>query len=630
MRWAEVVRALLVLALLGVQGCRAETEAKAEAETEAVTETETETETETDWASPCASCHGGIESPGDAHAGLSCETCHVEPLASARDIGHQPALRPEGHPDVAANPSHPSTWESACGPCHPGELSRMQRSLHWTQTGIIAHTRYLWGAQDRVVPELTLEQLAGTPPAAIPETSRGDPAALVDDLLRRRCLRCHLAAPGDGGEGLYRGAGCAACHVPYADDGLYAGADEAVRGAGTRGRPREHRILRPTGNDACLRCHHGDATGADYVGLFPADAHDEFRVPLEGGEDRPLVRGRDQHRLTADLHADGGLTCVDCHGQDEVMGPPGGPGPALAHEAVGVRCTACHGDLEGWHTGTHPAGLAAGDDGGWTLTLRHGGGERIVPQIAVAVGATVHPAHEPTAHSRLTCAACHSSWAGQAFGRHLHLSMVPTWNLWIPRDAQGDPELSRRVAEAEALDEAARADLAPRMTDRITGEERDGLWAGGHSLRRWEEPALGMTPDGRIAPFRPRHLYQVTHVAADGLVYLDSAVPRRGDGSGDGWASEPFTPHTTLAKGALCTRCHGNPRAAGLGLAWSVDAPPLHAETPPVRPATPGARPLDDRAREALLDPSSRQRAAFAHALREMGLEAWLPEPEGE
>ncbi len=614
-----------------VWGCGSESESVTESVTESVAEGRpTATVTGEDWTTPCADCHAGIEAPGEAHAELACETCHVEPLAAARDVGHQPVRRPDGHPEVAANPSHPSTWAGACGGCHPDEISRMERSLHWTQAGIIAHTRYLWGAQDRVVPELTLEQLAAAPGGPPPEASRGDPAALVDDLLRRRCLRCHLAAPGDGVDGLHRGAGCAACHVPYADDGLYAGGDAAVRAAKTAGRPREHKLQRPTGSDACLRCHHGDATGSDYVGLFPADPHDEFRVPLEGGGDRPLVRGRDQHRLAADLHATGGLGCVDCHGVDEVMGPAVDPSPTLAHEAVGVRCSSCHGDLEGWHTGSHPAGLRSGADGGWTLALRDGSGERVVPQIGATGDASSHPAHDPGAHGRLTCAACHASWAGQTFGLHLHLSSVPTWNLWIPRDEQGDPELTRRVAEAEALDEDARAHLLPRMTDRITGEERDGLWAGGHSLRRWEEPALGLNADGRVAPFRPRHLYRITHVAADGLVYLDSAVPARGDGNGDGWASEPFTPHTVTPEGALCTRCHGNPRAAGLGLTWHPDAPALHADTPPARPATPGARPLADAARQALLQPSAKQRAEFARVLREMGLEAWLPAPATE
>jgi hypothetical protein len=565
----------------------------------------TASEPRPDWTRICIDCHDGTEPPGEDHADLTCERCHVESLAGARELGFQPVDRPDGHPDVAANPSHPATWEGACGggDCHAGALARMQRSLHWTQAGILAQTRFLWGAQDRMATELTLPELATAPPPVGGGGTR-DPAALVDDLLRRTCLRCHLLAPGQGG----RSAGCAACHSPGGEGGA------------------AHQLSLPSTSDPCLSCHQGDATGADFAGRFPADAHDEYRVPLASGEDRPLVAGLDVHPLTEDLHRTGGLICTDCHGQDEVMGRTAGEAPTLAHQAVSVRCGSCHGDLSGHRAGDVPDGLAPAADGGGILTLRADGTTRVAPPTT----GTDHLGHDPGAHARLTCAACHAAWAGQAFGLHLHLSYVPTWNLWIPRDTQGDPELSRRVAEAEALADADRDSLAPRMSDRITGDERDGLWAGGHSLRRWEEPPLGVTANDRIAPLRPRNLYRVTYVAADGLVWLDSAIPERGDATGAGWASEPFTPHTTMPGGALCTRCHGNPRAAGLGLAWTPEAPALHADTVPARPATPGARLLDDRERSALLHPAARQRAAFAQALAEMGLEAWLPAADDE
>lgn len=485
-----------------------------------------------------------------------------------------------------------------CASCHAVEAQRLERSLHWTQAGVINQTRFLWGAQDRVSPAVvTLQELRMGPDPGL-RTQHG-PADLVDDLLRRRCLRCHLMREGEGAADLVRPAGCRACH-----------GDDAHPG-------------KPTGSEACLRCHNGDATGADYVGLFQADDHRDYRVPLAGGEDRDLVYGRDQHRLSEDLHHVAGLGCTDCHGMTEVMGPADGPAPSLAHEAVQVRCGSCHGGLDGGLEGSPPAGLACdGDD--CVLTLASGG-QRRVPR---AVGAADHPAHDPAAHSRLTCAACHSAWAGQAFGYHLHRSEVPTWNLWEPRYQQGDPELARRVTEVLELPEPRRDTVPPAMTDRITGEERPGLWAAGRTLRRWEEPPLGVTADGRFAPLRPRHGYAITSVGADGLVYLDSTVPTRGDGTGPGRASEPFTPHTTRREGAACTRCHGNPRAAGLGIASTAEGGALHAGTVPDPPATPGARLLTADEQQRLLNPSAAQRRAQAAALLQMGLDAWLPNPE--
>jgi len=497
-----------------------------------------------------------------------------------------PTASDRAHPAAAALASE----YDDCASCHPEAQARLERSLHWTQAGVINHTRYLWGAQDRITPPVAdLQSLpAGT---TAPLRTAHTPADLVDDLLRRRCLRCHLMQPGAGAADLERGTGCRACH-----------GDE------------EHPV-EPLDSTRCLRCHHGDATGTDYVGLIQADDHREYRVPLADGRDRPLTYGRDHHRLSSDLHHRAGLTCVDCHDQTEVMGPTDGPPPALAHEAVTVRCSSCHGDLTGARPAELPTGLScAGGD--CVLTLRNGD-TRAVPST---LDAADHPAHDPRAHTRLTCSSCHAAWAGQVFGYHLHRSEVATWNLWESRYQQGDPELAARVEEALAMPAEQRAELAPAMTDRVTGEERPGLWAGGRTLRRWEEPPLGVTPDGRIAPLRPRHGYAVTSVGADGLVYLDSVVPERGDGAGPGRASEPFTPHTTMRAGAFCTRCHGNARAAGLGIAATVEGEPLHAGTVPDPPATPGARLLDEAERQRLLYPPPAQRAAQARLLLDMGL----------
>jgi len=283
---------------------------------------------------------------------------------------------------------------------------------------------------------------------------------------------------------------------------------------------------------------------------------------------------------------------------------------------VQVRCASCHGGLDGAPDGVAPDGLAL-LDGATTLTLRATGERRAVP----AANGSDHPGHEPAGHRRLTCSACHAAWAGQAFGAHLHRSLVgDTWNLWDRRAHQGDPELTARVAEALALPEQARAAHAPRMRDRLTGVERAGVWALGRTFRRWEEPALGVTADGRVAPLRPRAGFVLTSVGADGLVWLDSVVPTRGDGSGPGQASETFTPHTVRREAAACTRCHGNPRAAGLGLAATEADGALHPDTVPDPPAMPGSRLLTDEERARLLHPDPAQRAAIARALLRLGL----------
>ena len=548
---------------------------------------------EPDFAASCRECHEHADRalPWHDHA---CGTCHVE--STAGPTGDQPA----GHAVAVANPSDPSVWQTTCGSCHPEALQRMQRSLHWTQAGVINHTRYLWGAQDRVAPAMiTLAEFAAQDSPPFTADRAHEPADLVDDLLRRRCLRCHLLAEGAGEGGRSRASGCAACHD--AGDG--------------------HGLVRPRSSTPCLACHQGDATGIDYHGAFQIDDHRDFRVPTTDGLDGLRPWPRAHHLLQQDLHQQAGLSCVHCHDIDEVMGRLDGDAPSLASEAVDVRCASCHGDLDGRRTAEPPPSLSCEGDACTVEVVQRATVTLSVPRAADSVAV----AHDTGTHDRLTCTACHASWAGQVFGYHLHRSMVPTWNLWEPRAAQGDPEIEQRVAEAMALSDDERAALAPAMTDRLTGEEQPGLWAGGRTLRRWEEPPLGVTANGRIAPLRPRHGYVVTSVGADGLVWLDSVVPQRGDGSGPGQASEPFTPHTAQRAGASCERCHGNPRAAGRGIAVATDTEPLHADTVPLPPATPGARLLTPQEQARLLEPSAAQRAAFARHLCALGVEEWLP-----
>src|SRR5665647_830746 len=102
----------------------------------------------------------------------------------------------------------------ACSRCHGEQNHWVKRALMATASGIINQTRFLWGAQEDAGPRYA---------AAAIETLQllptfEDSGALVDDLLRRRCLRCHLGASGpisSGGppDGALDGAACVACHV---------------------------------------------------------------------------------------------------------------------------------------------------------------------------------------------------------------------------------------------------------------------------------------------------------------------------------------------------------------------------------------------------------------------------------
>jgi hypothetical protein len=157
---------------------------------------------------------------------------------------------------------------------------------------------------------------------------------------------------------------------------------------------------------------------------------------------------------------------------------------------------------------------------------------------------------------------------------------------WSPWRLQGDAAVSGLFDEQ----------------GRFLGKDQgasSGPWLLGWRFRRWEFLTLGKDGKGRIVPFRPRYQYLVSFVDRSGRVVLDSCIPRRGDGSGRGWAYMPFYPHTIRKRGRACEACHGQPLAAGQGL-WEGQGPDL-ALTKSARPVDPSLRLLSDHEKKKLL-----------------------------
>src|SRR6185436_5282088 len=149
------------------------------------------------------------------------------------------------------------------------------------------------------------------------------------DLPRKACLQCHLWGEGVavrgrlGMDGLYRGAGCAACHVGYAEDGKSRSADASIDKA-EPGHPREHRMTATPPVEACTRCHVGDASiGNDFRGL--AQLYPQQPAGPDVANTTPaLIAGqffiKDPVLTPPDLHGARGMACIDCHTTRDVMG----------------------------------------------------------------------------------------------------------------------------------------------------------------------------------------------------------------------------------------------------------------------------------------------------------------------
>ena len=508
----------------------------------------------------CRDCHQDQPAISPYH-GFKCVKCHGgDNRAKKKALAHR---------GLIANPTRLDFSGKYCGACHGRDVQSVKASLMATAAGIINATRYLWGAQKSIEPRFattSIGKLRRLPP---PEGS------LVDDLLRRRCLRCHLNTKGAKRRGDYRSAGCAACHVVYDDEGK-----------------RKHRFTTAVPTRQCLHCHNGPRIGADYVGLYPRDFHRAYRFPGPGKKRPKRLHGQDYRRLIPDVHYQRGLHCIDCHPKPELMGS--GRVPGRVGDQVRVRCFDCHGrpgkppktvvitqknrdalraarmnpkvnlkpgDRVAVTSGGHLLTHVRFKNGRLTLTSRVTGKTHIVPPLW-------HKKHQPLAHrmgrhiDRVACHACHAAWTSQDFGFHLFREDYANYYNWHGLTGQDDPQVQRILEKYLALPVSKWR--PPRSKDWLTGLWYPGVWYQGYSYRRWEGRIMGVNRRGQVALLRPRYQFVITHVGRDRLVRKDSVIPRTADGR-RGWAMNPHAPHTIQKMTVGCRACHGNPRAAGLG-----------------------------------------------------------------
>ena len=281
----------------------------------------------------CLTCHFGIEEISKSHPVdvFGCVSCHGgDPLSLDEAVAHQSLRGPGG------NPADLSVVEQSCGTsaCHGGDMSsnrnhiaRVKLSLHATYAGAInsalqaqslAGPLYGVSAAQAVLygPTDTVDTLAGFEPSAF---SHSAITAFADD-----CLACHLGAEPTAAPNFYRGTGCAACHTPYADGGLYSGGDPVIP-KDEPGRPARHALTLIMPSTQCSQCHARGAYSIETMTFTPQD------------DDQP-------HADPVAVLCERELDCIDCHNAAETMGD-GHLYPNLDASPV-VECNTCHGTLD--------------------------------------------------------------------------------------------------------------------------------------------------------------------------------------------------------------------------------------------------------------------------------------------
>lgn len=421
--------------------------------------------------SGCKGCHTDIRL--DNRHDLACTECH-QGSGSASE-------KNAAHAGLIVQPAAPENMAAVCGKCHARQAENCAQSAHFTLKNEVNLIRSHFG----------LAPLAGL--TKIPDRN-GPPQnkeELVDDLLRRRCLRCHVYTAGDNYPYVRRGTGCAACHLIK-----------------TEGKLDSHAFILP-GERQCLSCHYGNRAGSDFAGMHEHDYGRDFRSPQ--ATPRPFLRpyGVEQHDLAQDIHRQRGLTCIDCHSGAELSG-----------QQAAVKCVDCHAPKPGR---TLPLKNLRLEDGQLILTARQDGKEHVVPTLR-------HPAHA-TYGGKVDCQVCHAQWSFNDHGTHLLLSYSEDTELWESLAVQSSFEAEQFLNGEE---------YSPFMTDTLTGRKKAGVWLKGYDLRRWEKMLIRRDRDGVIKVFRPILDLHLSAADADGEIIagLDNIV-------GNGHGLLPYTPHTT-------------------------------------------------------------------------------------
>lgn len=498
-------------------------------------------------AETCATCHRGIE---DAHPkrALTCTGCHRgDAKAGTAEAAHR---------GMWSNPTDLRVVEQTCGTCHGAITKKVKASIMAHRSGTQSGTLFPNGLQPTreavrfsmaplpTRPGLPLQNGIPLPPGAVgglePLPTFAQSGDVFFDLLRKECTSCHLWTPAKAIRGNFRATGCAACHMPYAENGKSQSQD-AVMPKDKIGRPLRHTLTKAVPVTQCATCHNGGSRAAmNFRGMMEA--------PPEGRQtflyDQDLLHGHAYTQQTPDVHFQRGMACIDCHTEREMHGD--GQIYAKRHYEVEVRCESCHGTPDRAATGLTAQGrrlrnvfVAAPPNPTALITLvsKMTGRTHTIPQLA-ALG-TQPAGHEPKHLAKTECFTCHTAWAPTCYGCHINMDYTKYAN---PVNVAFD-----HMANEHAKQGWFRLTAGVRIAD--------------------PEPILGLNWRGKVVPFVPRAQPLFTYVNPEGKIEYEFKK--------FGFAHNPIVPHTVTRAARTCESCHGNPRALGLGLYTSREHPKL-------------------------------------------------------
>ena len=623
------------------------------------------------WAeNTCLDCHDGLASIRAHDTGMmqailvkaeeagakgnDCVVCHGgSPDKKNKEEAHAGTLKyfldHDGPKNFYPYPASPSINKNTCGMCHPNQVAAQDNNLMATEQGKIHGALWGFGAKEgykhtytnfggkspdphkrlgtgiykkymeklaTLEPQGFLSETKELPAAPTAEEVEKDPSLSVYTYLRQECLRCHTGGKGRKRRGDYRGIGCASCHVPYSNAGLYEGKDKSISKT-EDGHMLVHSIqssrdakvtvhdINYTGIpvETCTTCHNrGKRIGVSYQGLMETEYKASFD---KEGNGQPKLHTKRYLHLTEDIHYSKGMLCQDCHTSNDMHGDGFFRGANLG--AVEIECQDCHGTTlkYPWELplgysdefATKPKGgkargttkslaeylkqgaipkdtgdgfLLSARGNPLTKAVRHG--NKIMMHLASGKDVELKPLKllkkenkiskegllamdQIQAHTdKLECYTCHATWAPQCYGCHVKIDY-----------SQGKQNPDYLAASKHTMQ-------GKTGEDNLKNFLVDGKVTETRSYMRWEDPALSQNGEGRVSPTIPGCQVSLTVIGKEGNTLLQNHIYKIPNVEGAGKEGmnaitmSPVQPHTISKKSRTCESCHTSLKAQGKGI----------------------------------------------------------------
>lgn len=473
----------------------------------------------------CIDCHGQPEGFSPAHPieAIGCTPCHKgDPTAS--DLA-------KAHKNMVLVPGNLADMYQTCGAanCHHDLADRVDHSIMTTMSGIISVDKFVFGEIDQPEGLFHIEEI-------------GHSAA--DTHLRHLCASCHLGNqkthPGPINE-LSRGGGCNACHLNYSTEALKS-----------LEKPGEIHSFHPSltvavQDDHCFGCHsRSSRISLNYAGWHETKLTEEEMDPSDPGY-RLLMDERVVEYVQEDVHHQAGLSCIDCHHSLEIMGD--GQFHEHKEEMLLVHCADCH--RKNFDQTVAYADLDLESKKLLNLRKMDGQGKKFLmtdtevalinawvdslgkAQLQGKNSGVQHPLPAPAqvctlqgGHSKLTCDACHTSWAPQCIGCH---------NAYDPNGF---------------------------AFDLLENKDVEGRWEEYLGEFFHDLPTLGIV---QPSPVEQPELEEIKTFVSGMILTIDMASFDKKQSDIFHRLYAPTSAHTVQTIGRSCKSCHNNPLAIGYG-----------------------------------------------------------------